>query len=295
MSMSLSILLVMCSGLAHAVWNLFAKSSKDKAVFLWCIFMPSTILLLPVLAGEMSRGLYSPAALGMLFCSAALQAFYAWLLSQTYRRGDLSQVYPVMRGTPTLLIPLAGACFLGEGLTLWGWLGIVLMLAGFAVMGKGGPAAGLRSGAAQTGLSSIWTHPVVMALGVGMTITCYTLVDKWNLQHISPISLLEVTNIGFVLGLTPAVVRQGRQAKRFFAKDWRTILVGAILSPGSYLLFLLAIREVQVASVAPLREIGIVFGTVLGLVLLKESFPGRRLAASSIVLAGILLIAFLGG
>lgn len=292
--MSLSILLVICSGLAHAVWNLFTKSSKDKAAFLWCIFMPSTILLLPVLIGEMSLSAYSPAALWMLVCSAALQAFYAWLLSHTYRRGDLSQVYPVMRGTPTLLIPLVGACFLGERLTLWGWLGIALMLAGFAVMGKGGRNPSLPDGTAKHVAFSIWTHPVAMALGVGLTITCYTLVDKWNLQHMSPISLVEVTNIGFVLGLTPAVVRQGRQIKRFFTSGWSTILLGALLSPGSYLLFLFAIREAQVASLAPLREIGIVFGTVLGLAFLKESFPARRLAASSIVLSGILLIAFLG-
>ena len=133
-----------------------------------------------------------------------------------------------------------------------------------------------------------------MALGVGLTITCYTLMDKWNLQHLSPVALLEVTNIGFVLGLTPAVVRQGRQMKRILASGWGRILPGAILSPGSYLLFLFAIREAEVAPLAPLREIGIVFGTVLGLALLKESFPARRLTASAIVLSGILLIAFLG-
>ena len=292
--MSFSLFLVICSGLAHAVWNLFTKSSSDKAIFLWCIFMPSTILLLPVLAGEMSRADLSPAVLGMLVCSAALQAFYAWLLSHTYRRGDLSQVYPVMRGTPTLLIPLAGVFFMGERLTLWGWLGIVLMLAGFAVMGKGSRHSDAARGPETSGTSSIWTHPVVMALGVGLTITCYTLMDKWNLQHLSPVALLEVTNIGFVLGLTPAVVRQGRQMKRILASGWGRILPGAILSPGSYLLFLFAIREAEVAPLAPLREIGIVFGTVLGLALLKESFPARRLTASAIVLSGILLIAFLG-
>lgn len=291
--MSISLILVLASGLAHAVWNLFTKSSADKSVYLWCIFMPSTILLLPLLAGEMGRTAFSPAALGMLACSAALQAFYAWLLSHTYRRGDLSQVYPVMRGTPTLLIPLAGICFLGERITLWGWLGIALMLAGFAVMGKGS-RPGAANGTETAGEPPFWTQPVVMALGVGLTITCYTLVDKWNLQHLSPLALLEVTNIGFVLGLTPAVVRQGRQMKEIVTAGWSRILPGAILSPGSYLLFLFAIREAQVAHLAPLREIGIVFGTVLGLVLLKESFPARRLTASAIVLSGILLIAFLG-
>jgi uncharacterized membrane protein len=57
------------------------------------------------------------------------------------------------------------------------------------------------------------------------------------------------------------------------------------------LLFLFAIRDAQVAFLAPLREIGIVFGTLLGLLVLKERDGLRRIAASAIVVAGIVLIA----
>lgn len=285
---ALSVILVMCSGLAHAVWNLFAKSSEDKAVFLWCIFMPTTVLLLPVLLGEAVGAHYSPGVWGMLLLSAALQSFYAWLLAHTYRMGDLSVVYPIMRGTSTLLIPLLGAGFLGERLPSMAWAGIGLMLLGFAFMGRNASVLPRGSAISVPGSS---VHPVLMALGVGLTITCYTLVDKWNLQHITPLSLLEVTNIGFVLGLTPQVLKR-RGVIRLIRSRWRTMLLGAVLSPGSYLLFLFAVRHVQVASTAPLREIGIVFGTFLGITVLKEGFPARRFAASAIVLSGILLIAF---
>lgn len=289
---ALSVLLVTCSGLAHAVWNLLAKSSEDKAVFLWCIFMPSTILLLPVLIGEAGGTELSLQAWGMLLLSMLLQSLYAWLLSLTYKRGDLSQVYPIMRGTSTLLIPILGVLFLGERLPVWGWLGVLLMIAGFLIMGGGfrrNPAG--DGGKEQRDESLV---PVLLAFAVGLTVTCYTLVDKWNLQVLSPLALLEVTNIGFVLGLTPSVLVR-RNAGKLIRGRWGTVLLGSVLSPGSYLLFLFAVRHVQVASTAPLREIGIVFGTVLGLVVLKERFPARRLAASGIVLTGILMIAVLGG
>jgi drug/metabolite transporter (DMT)-like permease len=282
---ALSVFLVACSGLAHAVWNLFAKSSEDKAVFLWIIFMPSTIALLPVLIVEAGRTSFTEGEYGMLLFSLLLQGAYAWLLSLTYKKGDLSQVYPIMRGTSTLLIPLLGVLFMGEHLPIWGWTGIFFMIVGFLIMG-----GWLKREHSQPDSY----QPVLLALSVGLLITCYTLVDKWNLQIMSPLALLEVTNIGFVLGLTPSVWINKRAVGKLICSHWRSIAIGSVLSPGSYLLFLFAIQDVQVASTAPLRETSIVFGTILGLFVLKEDFPARRLAASAVVLTGIFLIAFLG-
>lgn len=284
--MGLSILLVICSGLAHAVWNLLAKSSEDKAVFLWGIYMPSTVVLLPVFIGEAARSVFTKQDIGMLLLSLLLQGFYSFMLSWTYKKGDLSQVYPIMRGTSTLLIPLVGVLFLGERLPFWGWCGIACMIAGFLTMG--GRFGQKAEGGQQGGNKPVW-----LALSVGLIITCYTLADKWNLQILSPLALLEVTNIGFVLGLTPSVMKHANLRSALFTR-WHTLMPGWVLSPGSYLLFLFAVQHVQVASIAPLREIGIVFGTILGLTVLKENFPVRRLLASGAVLTGIGLIASFG-
>lgn len=80
--------------------------------------------------------------------------------------------------------------------------------------------------------------PFFMALCVGLCTTCYVFVDKLNLEHISAISLLEVTNIGFVAALTPTVIAS-KQLRTEWKLNSRIILLGAILNPGSYLLFLL--------------------------------------------------------
>ncbi|CAH0119753.1 hypothetical protein PAE9249_02261 [Paenibacillus sp. CECT 9249] len=284
MMFAVSFALVLCSGLAHAVWNMFAKQSTDKPVFLWAIYMPAAILLLPVLINELYAADLTLTEWLTIGSSLVMQGVYSMLLAQTYKAGDLSQVYPIMRGTPTLLAPAAGVLLLGESMPAWGWLGIACMLIGFVVM------VGRKPGQMRDKPS---IRPVLLALGVGLCITSYTLIDKVNLQYLSPLALLEVTNIGFVLGLTPAVFRPGR-LMGVIRKHMNIIWIGAILSPGSYLLFLFAARSANVSAIAPMREVGIVFGTLLGLLVLKEAQGVRRMTASAVVVTGIIIIAFSG-
>lgn len=281
--MALSIILVICSGLAHAVWNLFAKQSTDKSAFLWAIYAPSTLLLAPHLISELLTSSYDSREWLLLGASLAMQSLYAALLSFTYANGDLSQVYPIMRGVPTLLTPLLGVLILGEAMPAWGWIGILFMLAGFFVML--GPISVFLVNRA------VWL-PIGLAVAVGLCIATYTVIDKASLQFISALSLLEVTNIGFLLGLTPAAMQHGR-LKRAIRKHGRIIGLGALLSPGSYLLFLLAAQQAAVSIVAPLREIGIVFATLLGLLVLKEAQGRRRITAAVAVATGIMIISII--
>ncbi|WP_418041039.1 EamA family transporter [Paenibacillus xylanilyticus] len=285
--MILPIFLVLASGMAHAVWSMFTKRSLNKSVFLWSIMMIPTVILLPVLIVELVREPITMAAYALLVLSMALQALYSWLLSQTYELGDLSQIYPIMRGTSTLLVPLIGVFFLGETLSSFGWIGIACMLGGFLVLsGVGGKDA--KQGSRKQGLK-----PVLMALCVGLCTTSYVFVDKLNLQHISPLSLLEVTNIGFVAGLTPALLAS-RQLRQEWKVNRSTIMLGALLNPGSYLLFLFALEQAPMARLGPLREVGTVFAAFLGILLLKEQQGRKRILCSIVIFGGILLIGMWG-
>lgn len=285
--MLIPILLVVASGMAHAVWNLFAKKSRNKSVFLWSIMMLPTILLLPSLIQELELQSLSAEAYALLALSAVLQALYAWLLSQSYELGDLSQIYPVMRGASTLLVPLVGVVLLKESLSGAGWFGIGLMLCGFFVL------AGMGTRKPDLSVQRQELKPYLMALGTGACITCYVFVDKLNLQHISPLALLEVTNIGFVAGLTPQVLLSGEFREEWKA-NWRTMLLGAVLNPGSYLLFLFAMQQAPMAHIGPLREIGTVFATLLGVLLLKEKQGTQRILGSVVIAGGILLVGVWG-
>lgn len=283
-----SISLVIASGLAHAIWSMFTKSSLNKGVFLWSISMVTTVFLLPNLIRELWFTPLTLSAYGLLLLSAALQAVYALLLSRTYNMGDLSQIYPIMRGTNTLFIPIVGVLFLHESLSPLGWTGLLCMVIGFLSL------SGIFTRKRSSGqVSDKSVKPFLMALSVGLCTTCYVLVDKLNLAHISPISLLEVTNIGFVAGLTPLVIAS-KQLRREWKINFKTIALGAILNPASYLLFLFAMKYAPVAHISPLREIGTVFATILGIVILKEKQGTLRILCSILILIGILVISFWG-
>ncbi|MEK4510100.1 DMT family transporter [Paenibacillus sp. FSL K6-2524] len=286
--MLLPILLVIASGMAHAVWSMFTKRSRNKSVFLWSIMMVATIVLLPVLITELWRNPLTAGSYGLLLVSVLLQAIYSWLLSKTYELGDLSQIYPIMRGTSTLLVPIIGVIFLSETLSIFGWIGIICMLGGFIVLS----GVGSYSKPSNSHIHS--KKPVLMALCVGLCTTCYVFVDKLNLQHISPLALLEVTNIGFVIGLTPAVLASRKMIWEELRVNKSTIILGSILNPGSYLLFLFAMQQAPMAHISPIREIGTVFATFLGIMLLKEQQGFKRISCSIVIFCGILLIGIWG-
>ncbi len=68
-----------------------------------------------------------------LVLSFAFQAAYGLLLSLSYREGDMSQVYPIMRGTGMFLVPLLGMLIWHGSLSVWGWLALLIMLLCFSI------------------------------------------------------------------------------------------------------------------------------------------------------------------
>ncbi|MFB9328362.1 EamA family transporter [Paenibacillus aurantiacus] len=283
--MLVAILLVLSSGLAHAVWNLFTKRSHNKQVFLWLIHITSAIMLLPLFLIELTRA--SIPTEGWLFIglSALFQIGYGLLLPQTYRFGDMSQMYPIMRGTGALFVPILSVWIYRESLSFAGWLGVCCIVAGlFAISG-----VTQRRNAANSDYRKL-----LLALAVGCCITGYVMTDKMVLNWISPVSLIELSNLAYVLALLPAVLKS-RGIRREWTANRSTILLGTIFSPGSYLLFLLAMTLAPLSHLAPIREIGTVFGTLFGIYWLKEKAGRSRILMSAVITAGILVIGVWGG
>lgn len=282
--LTLAILLVVASGLTHAIWNLYAKRSRNKAVFLWSILALSSLVLLPSFLKEIFSSVLPLEGYILIMLSLVLQGCYALLLTRTYEMGDLSQVYPIMRGTGTLLIPLIGVTFLGESLSVWGWLGLAciiicfIFLSGWSFHGRSTPLP---------------RKPLLLALSVGLCTTCYVLVDKLNLEHLSALSLVEIANLGFMAALTPSVLAS-KQLKSEWVHNWKIIILGSVLNPGSYLLFLLAMKYAPIAHISPIRETGTVFATLLGILVLKEQQGFQRVISSIMIAVGIITISLFG-
>ncbi|MBD2861729.1 SMR family transporter [Paenibacillus oceani] len=278
---SIALGLVLASGFTHAVWNLFTKSSINKSAFLWAIHIGSFVLLLPFFIVELSEAHIPLRGYAFMGLSMLFQCGYFLLLPLAYSKGDMSQVYPLMRGIGALLVPVAGVTIFGESLTQAGWLGIGCIVFGLFAIGGGSLSV--------TRLRHLWP-----AASVGLCITGYVSTDKVVLEYISPLALIELCNIAYIGLMTPLALRKGRLRTEWKANRWR-IIAGTFLSPGSYLLFLLAVKLAPLSHLAPIREMGTVFGTILGIFILKEQQGSRRIAMSVVITAGVVSVGLWGG
>jgi len=217
--------------------------------------------------------------LALLLVSVLLHGGYVILLAQTYALADLSQAYPIMRGTSPLLVPLAGVLILGEHLSLVAWMGVGSIVIGIFLVG------GFR----LRGVSNLSNRAVVLALAVGLMITGYTVFDKIVLQYIPPFVLNEATNVGNLLALSAISLRLGPMLEEW-RMNWKTIILGGIMAPGGYILFLKALQIMPVAQIAPMREIGTFFGTLLGVFVLREPQGKKRIGASLLIVLGVFLL-----
>jgi len=273
--------LVLLSGLVHSIWNLFTKRSLNKTVFLWLCQWMAILFFLPLSIMEIpSIGFVSPRGWALLAASMLLHGLYVILLSRAYTAGEMSQAYPMMRGVSPLIVPIVGVTFLGEELRLIGWAGVLLILAGLLL--AGGLFASIRR--------PLHPQAVVAAVLVGLSIAAYTVVDKLTLAYFPAISLNMATNAGNLIALS-FLLRSADELKREWRVSWRTIVLGGILAPGGYILFLKALEILPVSQLAPMREIGTVFGTLMAVLILKESQGASRIAASILITLGIIALA----
>jgi drug/metabolite transporter (DMT)-like permease len=276
-------MLVLGSGLVHSLWNLFAKKSINKNAFLWYCQWVAIVLFFPWAILDNGGLPDQKTAYLFLLMSMLLHGLYVVLLAKTYTIGDLSLAYPVMRGTSPLLVPVIGTLFLHESLSAGSWIGLGFIL--FGIMFLGG-----RGGKKNS------DHPlkaILLSLGVGVCIAAYIIVDKLTLTYLSPVFLNMATNVGNMLALSPVIIRPDELKKEWVANR-KTILLGGILAPGGYLLFLFALSLAEVAQLAPMREIGTVFGTVLGILVLRERHGLRRMAGSAMITLGVIMLGVWG-
>lgn len=283
---STALLLVLCSGFLHSVWNLFTKRSINKHVFLWFCQLVAIILFLPWALMEWNSTSITSTSLLILLVSMVLHALYIILLAATYSIGDLSQVYPIMRGTSPLLVPLLAVTLLNEKLSISGWLGIILIVGGIVL---------LSNLTFKRNVSPKWAslRAPLLALAVGVCIACYIVVDKFALGYVPAIVLNEASNIGNVLVLSWTTFRSNGIHRELKA-NWKIMLLGGLIAPGGYLLFLFALDYAPVAQLAPMREIGTVFGTLMGIYLLREQQGAKRLVASILITSGVVILGVWG-
>ncbi len=287
---------VALAAILHAGWNILLKAAEDPLRTAAVGIAASSAVIVPVVViGWFVLGQPSipPLAWGIGILSGGVEVLYFAFLAAAFRRGDLSVVYPLARGSAPLLAIAIAITLLGERLSPGAWLGVGLLLAGLLFVQR--PWRLLQSAASANDRSAAG-----FALLTGATIATYSALDTVGVS-LTPVwvyaGILWPT---CMVGLAVLVFARRRVAGGRFAPpeaplDLRTAVAGGFLTFSAYGLVLVALSRAPLAIVAPLRESAIVLTSLWGVVRLGEA-PGRRersirIGGSLLVLAGAAVLA----
>ena len=282
--LTVAIAMALAAAVFHGTWNVLVKVSGDPILtFRRVTLMTAAVATIPLLPAWwlLGRPGLDPAAAGLCLLSSILETAYLWLLSTAYRRGELSAVYPIARGSAPLLSVLVGLTILGERLTSPQLIGVGLLLMGILAVT----------------LSQASGRATLPALLTGVAIAAYTSVDRVGVRLSTPwiYGWLLFTLMALELPLSIWIARRLRLyagADAAQAPTWgQSLLIGAFMWAG-YFLVLWALTLAPLAVVAPVRETAVVAVAVWGVWRLREeSRVALKLTGAVATLVGIALLA----
>ncbi|MBM7600019.1 drug/metabolite transporter (DMT)-like permease [Virgibacillus halotolerans] len=277
--------LIIISACMHATWNYLAKRSKGGTAFVWLYTAVSAIIYAPfvtfvLIYQEINIGWIG---IGMIAGSAVIHLVYSLTLQKGYSIGDFSLIYPIARGTGPMLVAISAVFLYDERLTPLGITGIALIVLSVFII---------------TGGLHIFTQsnaiiPLAYGALVGVMIAGYTLLDKGAVDVflVPPLLLNYGSIIGQLLLLSPIAKRNWKAVRSDWKQHRKEAIGVGILNPLAYILILTTMVFTPVSHVAPVRELSILFGAIMGTVLLSEGFGKRRIIAAGIMVVGIIAVA----
>jgi drug/metabolite transporter (DMT)-like permease len=268
---------VLFAALLHASWNVMIKGSRDVLLDSATIVLGAGVVALPFLffVAPLARAAWPYVAV-----SLTIHLAYYYLMVNAYRVGDLTLVYPLMRGVAPLVTGIAGIIVLQELPSPIAWIGMALISLGvFALAFRSLGHAPSRAA-------------IGFALANAAVIAAYTLVDGKG-ARLSFSAWSYITWL-FVIDAVPfSLYMLARHRARFVGylrANPERGLIGGGLSAAAYAISVWAMTKAPVALVASLRETSVLFATLIAARLLKEHLSVRRWAGIVAVVVGVIAL-----
>jgi len=269
---------VVFAAVLHALWNALVKGGADKELNLAAVIIGHTPFGLAV-------AFYAPfpeaASWPYLAAGLCLHLGYQLFLLTSYKLGDLTQVYPIARGSAPLLVAGASVIFLGVHLAATELLAIAIIAAGILSLSLVRQNDGL--GNRKAALAAFIT---------GCFIASYSLIDGLGARQSG-------TALGFYawLSLGNALIfaiffslRRPGLLSRLLTEGRKTFVIGGAASYLAYSLVIWAFTKAPIALVTALRETSIIFALLIGVFFLKEKLNLAKVAATMLTLFGAALL-----
>jgi drug/metabolite transporter (DMT)-like permease len=266
-------ILILISGIAHAVVNAILKAGNDKMSRRALIDGFSALLLAPA-----AFLVPLPAnAWHWLIASALVHGIYLFALIKSFEQADMTVAYPIARGLAPMLAAAGAVTLFHEPISIAVVIGIVAIAAGVMCIGV---SHKLRRSA------------LLWALLTGTCIAAYTVIDAQGVRA-APSAMSYIVWTFILLGGGLGTFFALWRGKKFFvaaAGQWKPGLAAGALSIVTYGFALFAFRLGATPRLAALRETSILFGTAIAVIFLKERLTSLRLAGVLAIAAGAMVL-----
>lgn len=274
----------MGSAVTLAGANTFVKAAKDILGARAVMALSSAVLIFPA---AFLVPLPSQQTWMILALSLPAHWLYQTALVRALSRGDLSLVFPVMRGSAPLLTAIAAALVLGEHLSPLAILG--LLIASLAAVIFALPEKDFGGSRKVRNSALLW------AVATGACVAIYNVIDAQGVRSgpsqwsfIVWLFLLDWIGIN-----TIAFITRGRRQFMTSARAalWPGLGAG-VCSLASFSMALYGFSIAPVAYMSAMRETAVVFGALMGWWFLREGFGVRRTFAAILLAGGLSLLQF---
>lgn len=271
-------LAVLAAALLHATWNALLKGGPDKRMGMAAVVLghlPFALAVAPFVP------LPPPSSFPYLGAGIVLHFGYQIFLMRSYEEGDLTQVYPIARGSAPLLVAGVSVVFLGVRLSPIELLAVGIIAAGIWSLAIARRHDGQRN-----------AHAARLALITGGFIASYSLVDGMGARVAGhSLGFFAWLAIGdgllmaaFVLATDPGILKRiARHGRGLF-------VVGGGASFVAYALVTWAFTQAPIALVAALRETSITFALLIGVFGLGERLDLAKVFSTFATLLGAALL-----
>jgi drug/metabolite transporter (DMT)-like permease len=279
--------LLLMAALMHASWNAILKSDQsDRLATFGVIMTTGTVMGLCVVP---FLPWIEPAAWKYLASSVLIHVLYYTFLLKAYSYGDLSHTYPIARGLGPLLVALVSGRFIGEHLRAQDIAGVLLLSFGLIAL-----AMPLRNVVPRPG--SRHGLATLFAALTGVTIAAYIIADGLGVRSAGPTFQHRLSYIAWLCVvegpwlLVLAIALRPRTVWTHLRRTWWRGMIGGVIANIGYGIAIYALVLGPMAHIAALRESSVLFGALIGTLLLGEPFGRRRVAAAFVIVVGLVLM-----
>ncbi|MCV6545923.1 MAG: DMT family transporter [Cohaesibacter sp.] len=275
---TLTFIAVITAAALHAIWNAMVKGAGDTYVSLSAVMAGQTaigLLLIPF------YDVPDPASWAFIGWGLALHMGYQIFLLQSYKFGDLTQVYPIARGSAPLIVAGFSLVILGVEMSTMEWMAILVIGLGIMSLVLVRKADGLRN--PKAGL---------LAFVTGCFIAAYSLVDGMGARQTqSAIAYYAwLTSMNGLLYMAAIQYLKPGTLQAIPAKGKKAFFIGGAACFIAYALVVWAFTQAPIAMVTALRETSIIFALLIGVFFLNERFDFGKFLSTALTLIGAILL-----